>query len=249
MATANTRRNAEADEADLYVTQAEDVACLFLMLEKHGITLDTSRMREPFAGRGDISKYLERRGCTVESTDLNDYGRWGYGKAGQDFFKLDLRDTTAIVTNPPYTVINEVLTYLGEELREPAICCMLVRQSILETADRVQVLKDFGGLRWVFQYAYRTICPRIDKGTGEAIYFTTKEAGGKQRKTPEARAVAYCWVVFDYGYAGHPQIDWIDKEIQRKAQTDLARLAPHPADVKAFTGLIIGGKKLEKSTK
>jgi len=238
MATANTRRNIDADKADLYVTQAEDVACLFQMLDKHGIVLDTTKVREPFAGRGDIAKYLERRGLQVLSTDLNDYGSWGYGESGVDFFKLGLADTTAIVTNPPYTAINDVLQYMGDELPEKAIVAMLVRQSILETADRVKILQDYGGLRWVFQYAYRTMCPRVDHETGQAVYFTVREKGGKDIKTPEPRAVAYCWVVFDYSYNGHPQIDWITKETQAAAQMELCRLQP----VKALEPFIIGKK-------
>ncbi len=237
MATANTRRNAEADDADLYVTQAEDVACLFHMLDKHGINLDTTRMIEPFAGRGDIAKYLERRGLTVVSTDLHDYGPWGYGTPGQDFFTLNLSDVTAIVTNPPYTVINDVLQYMGDSLPEKAVVAMLVRQSILETADRVKILQDYGGLRWVFQYAYRTLCPRIDPLTGQALYHTESEKAGKTVSTPAARAVAYCWVVFDYSYTGHPQIDWITKDVQYRAQREMSKLPP----LQIIPGMCIGG--------
>jgi len=238
MATPNTRRNSDAHEADLYVTQAEDVACLFQMLAKHGVELDTARVREPFAGRGDVAKYLERKGIAVEATDLHDYGKWGYGETGQDFFSLDLRDTTAIVTNPPYTVINDVLRYMAEELPTKAIVCMLVRQSILESADRVQILKDYGGLRWVFQYAYRTLCPRIDQETGMAIYHTIKVKNGREVKVPEPRAVAYCWIVLDYSYQGYPQVDWITKVDHQAALRELVRLPP----VGGFKGLTIGGK-------
>jgi len=232
MATANTRRNDDANEADLYITQPEDVACLFVMLEKHGISLPHGTIREPFAGRGDIAKYLERRGYTVVSTDLNDYGDWGYGKSGEDFFKQDFTQCAAIVTNPPYSEINDVVRYLGDEMPEQSMVCMLVRQQFLESADRVSILQQYGGLNWVFQYAYRTLCPRIDHTTGEAIYHTEKVVGGKTKKTPEPRAVAYCWVVFDYSYTGPVMLDWITKDVQAAARAEMVKLPIHPEDAK-----------------
>lgn len=239
MASSNTRRNPDAHKDDLYVTQAEDVACLFQMLMKHGISLNPGLVREPFAGRGDISKFLDMLGFNVVSTDLNDWGAHGYGTSGMDFFDLDLSETTAIVTNPPYTPINDVIRKLTREMQKGSYTCMLVRSTVTESSDRVAILKDGAGLRWVFQYAYRTLCPRVGDN-GEPM-FKVPDKDGKLVDAP--RAVAYAWVVFEHGYTGYPQMDWIDTDVRRAAQRDLVNMAvgySHGVRAQDGGGLSIG---------
>lgn len=87
-------------EGDFYPTPPENVDCL-----AHFIDLRQHVVWEPACGEGHISKRLHRYCDGVFSTDLYDRG---FGKTGVDFLKTSsmpsnsAKETTAIITNPPF---------------------------------------------------------------------------------------------------------------------------------------------------
>lgn len=200
MATANTRRNTDADTDDLYVTLPEHTAAFFDVMARAGepVFNPGHLVWEPCAGRGDIARYVESQGFNVWATDLNRWHPWGYGIAGVNILQTDFTGCHNLITNPPFGILNDILRHILPQLPNGARVSMLVRLASIETQERVAILKKYGGLKLVMPYAYRIGCPKVNKQTGELL--TSKR---------DSSAVAYTWLHWQKGYTGRPQIEWI----------------------------------------
>ena len=167
---------------DLYETPAE--ATLELLKVEDLVPV----IWEPACGLGSISKVFEKKDFVVISTDLYNYG---YGKPGIDFLKEQnnpLPNTLIdIVTNPPYSLMLEFCEQAVKLMTSKV--CMFLRLDFLASKGRRHFLESSPLARvHIFSGRIRVKTPTIEKG----------RAG-----------VNYAWFVWEKGYKGKPQIDWV----------------------------------------
>lgn len=143
---------------------------------------------EPACGDGAISRLLQQLpGSVVISSDLHDRG---FGEVGVDFLKTQRR-ATHVVTNPPYR--------LAQKFVEHALDCatvkvaMLLKLNFLEGQRRKSFFESTP-LRTVYVFSNRI---SFDKGNSK----------GKGNGL-----LAYAWYVWERGYTGKPQIEWMTSD-------------------------------------
>ncbi len=138
---------------------------------------------EPACGDGAMSSVLKDADYDVLSSDLIDRG---YGDL-EDFLE-SRRGSDNIVTNPPFK--------LSEEFISKALACsrrkvaMFLPLDFLEGQDRNELLRR-SPLKTVYVFANRV-----------TFYRTGTERRGHGR-------VAFAWYVWEHGYKGKPQIQWV----------------------------------------
>lgn len=173
---------------DFYATDPRAVRML-LELE----TFDR-RVWEPTCSDGAIARVLEDAGYDVLSTDK--YPR-GYGQPEPFDF---LTDTLAepwpgdIITNPPYSLA-EQFVYRAFELAAPGRkVAMFLRLTFLEGRRRAKLFESCPPRR-VWVASGRLKCA-ID---------------GDFSRIGNAGTVAYCWMVWEKGFRGKPELGWFNK--------------------------------------
>lgn len=175
---------------ELYETPPEAVRAL---LKVEGI-IRLQRIWEPACGRGSISEELKRNGCSVVSTDLNN---WGYedGTPEVDFLLEDHAPprVARIVTNPPYSLAEKFISH-GLTLVPTVI--LLLRLAILEGVRKDCPAFDNGQLARV--YVFRNRLPMLHRDGWE---------GPKRSNT-----TAYAWVVFERDHKGSADLHRISWE-------------------------------------
>lgn len=99
-----------------------------------------TRVMEPCAGRGNISKELIRQGHEVLSFDLNAYENSLVEiTTSQDFMELGKQDVEGVVTNPPY--LNDLPRKMALKcIEEYDYTAFLLRLTFLEGMKRKQTL-------------------------------------------------------------------------------------------------------------
>lgn len=182
------RRIAPKNAPDFFPTPSCAVEALLAYENFQGNIL------EPACGRGDISRVLEQRGFSVESSDLFD---WGFGKTECDFFNIT-RSCDNIVTNPPF---NKSLgfTLHALELAKRKVA-LLLRLSFLEGVERYRELFIPRPPARVYVFSKRlTFYPeKITKGGGSG-------------------PTAYAWFVWDNASScAECAVKWIEPELVRK---------------------------------
>lgn len=143
-----------------------------------------SEIWEPACGNGAMSKVLEQAGYPVVSTDLEprDYGE------KMDFLYAHVLLAENIVTNPPFKIAQQfAMRALDLGCLKLALLCKL---QFLEGQERSTWLRDTP-LQTVHVFQNR-----ISMGRNGVKY----ENGGM---------MAFAWFVWEKGYDGKPQIDWI----------------------------------------
>ena len=175
----------ERVEHDYYATEPAAVEML-LELERFGPTI-----WEPACGQGHISKVLEKHGYTVISSDLVDRG---YGLGGIDF--LQRQETGAgvdIITNPPYKYgmefVENALAVVGNGHK----VAMFLKLQFLEGKSRGKLFEKLPP-KTVYVSRSRLRCAR----------------NGDFEEATNSTAVAYCWFVWEKGYAGDTVIKWFN---------------------------------------
>lgn len=171
----------EREANDYYATEPKAVE---LLLEKEKFS---SNLLEPSCGEGHISKVLSEHGYNVTSSDLISRG---FGDT-QDFFDYKYFNGN-IVTNPPYKVALDFVKHSLEIIPDGNKVAMFLKLQFLEGKAR----KEF----------YKTNQPK-------KIYVASGRLNcaknGEFEKYPSS-AVAYAWFVWEKGYQGKPEIDWIN---------------------------------------
>jgi len=104
----------------------------------------------------------------------------GYGKGGVDFFQTK-RVVDNIITNPPYKTAAQFVHYAVLSTRKKV--AMLLRLTFLETKTRLPL---FTKLPLARVYVFSKRLPFI-----------------------EGNAIAYAWFVWEHGYAGKPNLEWL----------------------------------------
>ena len=178
---ASNHSKLERETNDYYATEPKAVE---LLLEKEKFS---SNLLEPSCGEGHISKVLSEHGYNVTSSDLISRG---FGDT-QDFFDYKYFNGN-IVTNPPYKVALDFVKHSLKIIPDGNKVAMFLKLQFLEGKAR----KEF----------YKTNPPK-------KIYVASGRLNcaknGEFEKYPSS-AVAYAWFVWEKGYQGKPEIDWIN---------------------------------------
>ena len=158
--------------------------------------LDRVRPNEGFSGtiwecacgNGNISRVLERRfpkACVI-STDLV-YRGWGQG--GVDFLASSMQ-ADMIITNPPFSMINQFIEHALDLTRRHVI--FLARVQLLEGVERKRLLER-SPLRAVYVHSARQATWK----NGQRL-----DEHGKRWAT----TMCLAWFVWDKAYKGEPVI-------------------------------------------
>ena len=178
---ASNHSKLEREENDYYATEPKAVE---LLLEKEKFS---RIVLEPSCGEGHISKVLSEHGYHVTSSDLISRG---YGDT-KDFFDYEYFNGN-IVTNPPYKMALDFVKHSLEIIPDGNKVAMFLKLQFLEGKAR----KEF----------YKTNPPK-------KIYVASGRLNcaknGEFEKYPSS-AVCYAWFVWEKGYTGKPEIDWIN---------------------------------------
>lgn len=178
------QRNKDAQEHDYYATEPKAVE---LLLENESFG---GLVWEPACGQGHISKVLEAHGYQVRSTDLIDRG---YGQGGIDFLMQqdDCGWNGDIITNPPYKYAKEFVEKAMSIVRSGRKVAMFVKLTFLEGQARRELFKRYPP-RMIYVSSARLECGKNGIFTGDSS------------------AVAYCWIVWQKGYQGPTELEWIN---------------------------------------
>lgn len=145
-------------------------------------------------GEGHLSERLKEKGYEVFSSDIVDRN---YGDAVvQDFFEVNkLGGLFDILTNPPYKFAKEFVLHSLELLEEGRTCYMFLKLTFLEGKTRYKELFSKYPPKRIHVFSERVLCAKNGK------FKEMQDAGGS--------AVCYAWFVWEKGYKGKTEIDWI----------------------------------------
>lgn len=174
----------ERAELDYYATNPEAVNKL---LEKEELEKD---LWECAAGEGHISKVLINKGFNVKSTDLV-VRKWG-GVRPFDFLSKTERFNGSIITNPPYKYASDFVKQALEDIEEGHKVVMFLKLTFLESETRKVLFKQYPPKK-IYVFSKRINCA----------------LNGEEKCFLDSSAVCYAWFVWEKGYKGLPQIDWI----------------------------------------
>lgn len=146
---------------------------------------------EPACGDGAIAEPLRATGRQVAVSDIAERGYGGVADFLTEHFKASLF-TTAIVTNPPFSLAQE---FVDKSFSFPSIhyCALLLRLSFLESQKRKEWFQANPPAR-VHVSSRRLPMMHRDGWDGN-------KAGS---------AVAHAWFIWLRGYDGPPQLRWFD---------------------------------------
>ena len=148
---------------------------------------------EPMCGQGHLSERLIKHGHEVWSTDLVDRG---YGESGVNFFEVEnIGDKWHILTNPNYKFGMESVLHAIDLVAKGNYVIMFLKVQFLEGKKRKVNLYDKFNPKHVFISSERILCAK--NGDFEGMM----KSGGS--------AVAYAWFVWQKGWEGKTEIEWI----------------------------------------
>ena len=177
----STHAKEEREVNDYYATEPKAGE---LLIEKESFN---NKILEPACGEGHLSKVFENKGYKVISSDLIDRG---YGDVA-DFFEIDEFDGD-IVTNPPYKMALDFIKHSLEIVKEGGKVAMFLKLQFLEGKARKEFYKE-NPPKKIYVASGRINCAK----NGEFDKYKTS-------------SVAYAWFVWEKGYKGLPEIDWIN---------------------------------------
>lgn len=143
---------------------------------------------EPCAGHHLIVNELVNAGYEVDASDLFEYD--GYSHRISDFLSCEEAGDSDIVTNPPYNLSTEFVEHALKISKPGRKICMLLRLQFLEGSKRYNEIFKINPPKTIYVFTNRQVCSKQDDFT-------------------EGSAVAYCWIVWEKGYAGKPTIEWL----------------------------------------
>ena len=143
---------------------------------------------DPACGFGRIIKTALKYGHYAYGTDIADRGQ---KSIPQDFLeRIDKHPN--IVANPPFDIF--------EEFAKHALKLASLKVALIMPTARLNAARWLEGtpLRRVW-----LLTPRPSMPPGHVIMAGGKAAGGKSD---------YCWLVFEHGYRGGPELKWLRRD-------------------------------------
>ena len=114
MATANTKRNSDAADHDLYTTPLEALEGLWEVAPK--VLKNAKYITDPCFGLGDITRFFGSKGIITTGNDLYNYGdSFSEGNRFTTYVNF-LEDSIPVVHDKKVLVMNPPFTYTSEFL-------------------------------------------------------------------------------------------------------------------------------------
>lgn len=182
----------EKAENDYYATDPKTVGLFLDSFGELGDLKNGGLIWEPSCGGGNIAEVMKNRfpKCEVKATDLI---YRNYGEGGEDFLESEFRGADLIITNPPFSLINDFIRK-GLELSKRWLV-FLAKIQTLETLERKEILES-GPLKYVYVHSSRQATWK----NGEPL-----DENGKKWAT----TMCLAWFVWDKEYAGEPVVRFI----------------------------------------
>ena len=146
---------------------------------------------EPAVGGGAIAKTLEDHGHKIQAIDIIDRGY--YNTEVRDFLlvsKDEIRFSPDIITNPPYAQASEFVEHALDISMDSVKVAMFLKIQFLESKKRYKLFQKYPPKK-IYVFVNRVNCGK----------------NGVFSKEPSA--VCYAWFIWEKGYKGLPQVDWI----------------------------------------
>lgn len=174
---------------DFYSTPKIAVDKLFLELEKLNIKLPKTII-EPSVGTGSIAYPFCEKGYGIMAFDIIDRGFPNTNIL--DWLTVSRPDINelAIVANFPYNKIQEHTEHSLSILKDGEYLIELAKIQFLEGKSRKKMFEK-NPPKYVLVFSERIKC--LANG---------KDSGGSS-------AICFCWYVFQKGFKGMPQVDWL----------------------------------------
>lgn len=152
-----------------------------------GVEKFNNNVWEPTSGHKLIVRELKAENYTVKASDIFDYGN---GAEIIDF--LDYKGTFEgdIVMNPPYYDAEEFVSKAISVVKDGAKVAAFLRLLFLEGQGRYERLFSKHPPKKIYVFSKRQVCSKVDDFT-------------------EGSAVAYCWIIWEKGFSGNPEVRWI----------------------------------------
>lgn len=174
---------------DFYATPKIAVDKLFLELEKLNINLPKIII-EPSVGTGSIAIPFCKKGYSIIGFDIIDRGFPNTNIADWLTVSRPEIDNLAIVANFPYNKIQEHTEHSLSVLKDGEYLIELAKIQFLEGKARRKMFNK-NPPKYVLVFSERIKC----LANGENV-------GGSS-------AICFCWYIFQKGFKGMPQVDWL----------------------------------------
>lgn len=139
-------------------------------------------------GINTLVERLRELGYDVIATDLIERG---YGQGGIDFLKQTGKTEHDIITNPPFKYAEQFIEKAMEIMREKGKLALFLKITFLEGQKRKGLFAKYPPKR-IHVFSERIKC--AINGDFEQV---------------KSSAVCYAWFVWEKGYQGKTEIDWI----------------------------------------
>ena len=174
---------------DFYVTPKIAVDKLFLELEKLKINLPKIII-EPSVGTGSIAIPFCEKGYSIIGFDIIDRGFPNTNVADWLTVSRPEIDNLAIVANFPYNKIQEHTEHSLSVLKDGEYLIELAKIQFLEGKARREMFNK-NPPKYVLVFSERIKCLANGENTGGSS------------------AICFCWYIFQKGFKGMPQVDWL----------------------------------------
>lgn len=178
----------EREENDFYATDPKAVSSLIKKLDDYNIVLPDTII-EPAVGTGNIAKPFKEIGKTIIPYDIVDRGY--PGTIVNDFLKVDnLQDNKCIITNPPYKYAKDFVEHSLDLINDGEYLINLLKIQFLEGKARRELFAKYPP-KYVWVFSERIGCYKNNE------------------PLENSSAICYCWYIWQKGFSGRPEIDWI----------------------------------------
>ena len=174
---------------DFYATPKIALDKLFLELEKLKINLPKIII-EPSVGTGSIAIPFCKKGYSIIGFDIIDRGFPNTNIADWLTVSRPEIDNLAIIANFPYNKIQEHTEHSLSILKDGEYLIELAKIQFLEGKARRKMF-DKNPPKYVLVFSERIKCLANGENTGGSS------------------AICFCWYIFQKGFKGMPQVDWL----------------------------------------
>lgn len=181
-ATNHSRK--ERSVLDYYGTDPEAVKKLLEVETFHKV------IWEPTSGHNNITDVLRQAGYKVYATDIYDYGCQDKIFDFLEYTPAQGGERCDIVMNPPYYDAEPFVKKALDVLAPGCKVAAFLRLLFLEGQSRYNNIFKDNPPKTIYVFSKRQVCSKVDDFT-------------------EGSAVAYCWIIWEKGFKGAPEIKWI----------------------------------------